>query len=136
MSTRPYGGMPLLRKLGIDRVRIVHVHAAPDGYADWLAPLPAGLVLDAASGPACELVHLFVTEREDLAARLAALRTQLRAEVPVWVSWPKKASRVPTTLDEDAIRALALPLGYVDIKVCAVSPVWSGLKLVVRRALR
>jgi hypothetical protein len=81
-------------------------------------------------------VQVFVTRREELAGHLAQLRRQLRADATVWVSWPKKASKVATTVTEDVIRELALPLGFVDIKVCAVSDVWSGLKLVVRKELR
>jgi len=80
--------------------------------------------------------HLFVVERAALAAAVAGLRRKLRAETPVWVSWPKKSSKVPTTITEDVIREVALPLGFVDTKVCAVSEVWSGLKLVVRKELR
>ena len=85
---------------------------------------------------ATDLVHLFVIDRAALAAALAGLRRTLRPEAPVWVSWPKKSSQVPTTITEDVIREVALPLGFVDIKVCAVSAVWSGLKLVVRKELR
>ncbi len=81
-------------------------------------------------------MHLFVVDRVVLAERLAEFRAALRPDVAIWVSWPKKASKRPTTVTEDVIRELALPLGLVDIKVCAVSAVWSGLKLVVRRELR
>jgi hypothetical protein len=81
-------------------------------------------------------VHVFVTQREELAVHLARLRRKLRDDAAVWVSWPKKTSRVATTVTEDVIRELALPMGFVDIKVCAVSEVWSGLKLVVRKELR
>ena len=64
------------------------------------------------------------------------LRATLRPETPVWVSWPKKAAKVPTDIVEDTVREVALPLGYVDVKVCAVDETWSGLKLVVRKELR
>jgi hypothetical protein len=77
-----------------------------------------------------------VRKKEDLARQLAVLRKTLRPDAVVWISWPKKAAKVPTTITEDTIRELALPLGFVDVKVCAVSDVWSGLKLVVRKALR
>lgn len=83
-----------------------------------------------------DLVHLFVTQRGDLAAQLKTLRLELREDAAVWVSWPKKASKVATTVTEDVIRELALPLGFVDIKVCAINEIWSGLKLVVRKELR
>jgi hypothetical protein len=81
-------------------------------------------------------VHVFETRREALAKRLAALRRTIKPDGVVWVSWPKKASKVPTTITEDTVRELALPLGFVDVKVCAIDAVWSGLKLVVRKELR
>jgi hypothetical protein len=83
-----------------------------------------------------DIAHVFVTERTVLARELARLRAKLRSDAAVWISWPKRAAKVPTDISEDAIRAVALPLGFVDIKVCAVTDVWSGLKLVVRRELR
>lgn len=114
----------------------VHVAQAPPGYADWLAPLPAGLRWLPRLSAQAELVHLFADERRDLANALQRCREQLGADAAVWVSWPKKTSKVPTDITEDTIRELALPLGYVDVKVCGVSGVWSGLKLVVRKGLR
>jgi hypothetical protein len=131
-----YSGTPLARKLGIQAGARVLAIAAPQGYADWLAPLPAGVMFEHRAGAATQLVHLFVTEREALAAQLVRLRGSLDPDAVVWVSWPKRASKLPTTVTEDVIRELALPLGFVDVKVCAVSEVWSGLKLVVRKALR
>jgi hypothetical protein len=139
MSPAPpagYSGTPLAKKLGIGPGCQVAALGAPDGYAQWLAPLPPGVVLAAKPGAGTALVHLFCTERADLAAQLPRLRERLAPETPLWVSWPKKASRVPTSITEDVVRELALPLGFVDVKVCAVSEVWSGLKLVVRKALR
>lgn len=88
------------------------------------------------SGPAVDIAHVFATHRNELHKHLVALRGKLRADASVWISWPKKAARVPTDITEDTIREIALPLGFVDIKVCAVSDVWSGLKLVVRKELR
>jgi hypothetical protein len=82
------------------------------------------------------MAHIFVTESAVLEARLAVLRTALAPTGMLWISWPKKAAKVPTDVTEDVIRALALPLGLVDVKVCAVDAVWSGLKLVIRKALR
>ena len=72
----------------------------------------------------------------ELDARLCALRREIREDASVWISWPKKASKVATDITEDVIRQLALPLGFVDVKVCAVDEVWSGLKLVIRKELR
>jgi hypothetical protein len=83
-----------------------------------------------------DIAHIFVTQKEELAKSLGVLRKKLRADAALWVSWPKKSAKVPTTVTEDTIRELALPLGFVDIKVCAVTEVWSGLKLVVRKELR
>jgi len=78
-------------------------------------------------------VHLFVTQSEELAGQLAVLRQEIRPDTAVWVSWPKKASRVPTDVTEETIREVALPLGFVDVKVCAVSETWSGLKFLRRK---
>ena len=134
--TSGYSGTPLAKKLGITAGMRVCVQAAPADYTQWLAPLPDGVVFDAEATRISDLVHLFCTEQSKLSVLLKQLRGGLRPEVAVWVSWPKRASKQPTDITEDVIRALALPLGFVDIKVCAVSEVWSGLKLVVRKELR
>jgi hypothetical protein len=83
-----------------------------------------------------DIVHVFSTRRADIRSFLASCRSKLNSSATVWVSWPKKSSKVPTDVTEDVIRELALPLGFVDVKVCAVTEVWSGLKLVVRKELR
>jgi hypothetical protein len=88
------------------------------------------------AGPAIDIAHVFVTQQAQLVRHLGALRRTLRPDAAIWVSWPKKASGVATTVTEDVIRDVALPLGFVDVKVCAVSELWSGLKLVVRKELR
>lgn len=135
-ATPGYSGTPLAKKLGLkDGSRLVPVNAPPD-YADWLGTLPPGAALVARLGPSADIVHLFATRRSVLARELRHLRTALRPDATTWVSWPKKASRVPTDITEDVIREIALPLGFVDTKVCAVTEVWSGLKLVVRKELR
>lgn len=131
-----YSGTPLPRKLGIGESTQVAVIGAPPEYAALLGSIPAGATLGATVSRQTDLLHVFVTERDELAAHLAKARRKLRDDATVWVSWPKKASRVATTVTEDVIRELALPLGFVDVKVCAVSEVWSGLKLVVRKELR
>jgi hypothetical protein len=138
MSPSPagYSGTPLAKKLGIVQGSRVLVKHAPDGYAALLEPIPPGVVFEAALTPATDIVHVFSDRRTALHAELKALRKAVRSNAMVWVSWPKKASKLPTDITEDTIRELALPLGFVDIKVCAVSEVWSGLKLVVRKELR
>jgi hypothetical protein len=129
-------GTPLAKKLGIGAGCQVLLLEPPAGYRALLEPLPADVGFAVRASSRIDLVQVFVTRREDLARRLVALRTALRPEAAVWVSWPKKASGVPSTVTEDVVREIALPLGFVDTKVCAVDDVWSGLKLVVRRALR
>jgi hypothetical protein len=131
-----YSGTPLARKLGIVAgSRVVAVHA-PAGYADWLAPLPEGVRFEAQVSASVDVVHVFVDRRDELQRQLHSLRGRIAPAAAVWVSWPKKASRVPTDITEDTIRELALAIGFVDVKVCAVNEVWSGLKLVIRKALR
>ncbi|MFL6699903.1 MAG: hypothetical protein ACJ8GJ_22255 [Vitreoscilla sp.] len=135
-STPGYSGTPLARKLGIAAGSRVVVLNPPDGYRDWLAPLPDGVRFEAKVSATTDVVHLFVDRRSEMQAQLDALRTRIAPAAAVWVSWPKKASKVPTDITEDTIRELALPIGFVDVKVCAVSDVWSGLKLVIRKELR
>jgi hypothetical protein len=135
-STAGYSGTPLARKLGIAAGGRVVVVNAPDGYRDWLAPLPEGVRFEARVSAAVDVVHVFAHRRADLGRQLASLRDRIAPAAAVWVSWPKKASKVPTDITEDTIRELALPIGFVDVKVCAVSEVWSGLKLVIRKELR
>jgi hypothetical protein len=131
-----YSGTPLAKKLGYRESSRVFVIDAPADYAVLVQPLPPGLVFEGRVSAGTDIVHLFVTEKAELARRLAALRKQLKPEASIWVSWPKKSSAVATTVTEGTIRELALALGLVDIKVCAVNDTWSGLKLVVRKALR
>jgi hypothetical protein len=131
-----YSGTPLAKKLGIvAHVRVV-VRWAPEGYEAWLEPLPPDVQFDTKVSAKVDVVHLFTSQKLRLAAELSTLRKAIRPDATVWVSWPKKASKVATDITEDTIRELALPLGFVDVKVCAVSEVWSGLKLVIRKELR
>lgn len=131
-----YSATALPRKLGIGEATRLTVIDPPRGYEAILGPMPEGARISRRLGAGTNLVHVFVTERDELAAHLAILRARLPSEVAVWISWPKKSAGVATTVTEDVIRELALPLGYVDVKVCAVTDVWSGLKLVVRKELR
>lgn len=131
-----YSGTPLAKKLGITQGAVVLARQAPDGYRDWLAPLPSDVVFVTRMSARVDVAHVFCTERAAMTAALAAYRTAMREDAVVWVSWPKRSAKVPTDITEDVIRAVALPMGFVDIKVCAVSDVWSGLKLVIRKELR
>jgi hypothetical protein len=127
---------PLARKLGLKPGHQLLVRHAPRGYRDWLAPIPAGVQFRSRLSSAVDVAHLFVTGTRSLEKELPKLRRALRPDATLWVSWPKRSAGTATDLSEDGIRALALPLGLVDVKVCAVSEVWSGLKLVVRKHLR
>jgi hypothetical protein len=131
-----YSGTPLLKKLGLSEGRTLFPVGAPRHYKELLGPLPAGARFVARAAPGTDIVHLFTTERRQLAERLRSLYATIEPDAAVWVSWPKKTARVPTDITEDVIREVALPLGFVDVKVCAVDEVWSGLKLVIRKAKR
>jgi len=138
MSAKPagYSGTPLAQKLGIAaNSRVVAKHA-PGNYTQLLGPVPAGAIFESIVSQATDIVHVFAERKAVLKTELAALRSSIKPNGVVWVSWPKKASKMPTDITEDTIRELALPLGFVDIKVCAVSEIWSGLKLVIRKELR
>jgi hypothetical protein len=131
-----YSGTPLAKKLGIvENCQVCALHA-PDDYLQLLAPIPSGVVFRKTVNASTDIVHIFAKQKMSLHAELVTLRSTIKANGLIWVSWPKKASKVPTDITEDTIRELALPLGLVDIKVCAVSEIWSGLKLVIRKELR
>jgi hypothetical protein len=135
MAGAGYSGTPLAKKLSLRDGQRVWFDAMPDSVADEIGEYALELTFaDPAKG--IDAAHIFVTERTDLATKLAALRTQIAPDGQVWVSWPKKASKVPTDITEDTIREVALPMGFVDVKVCAVDETWSGLKLVIRKELR
>ena len=131
-----YSGTPLAQKLGIAPGAEICVVGAPSQYRELLEPLPEAVRFVSEPAQSTDLIHVFVTKRSELASHLAHLRGSLRPSAVVWVSWPKKAAKLPSEVFEDTVRELALPLGFVDVKVCAVNEVWSGLKLVVRKELR
>lgn len=131
-----YSGTPLAKKLGIVENSRVVAKYAPDDYSRLLEPIPAGVSFESAVMQATDIVHVFVERKSVLKAELVLLRNSIKSNGIVWISWPKKASKMPTDITEDTIRELALPLGFVDVKVCAVSEIWSGLKLVIRKELR
>jgi hypothetical protein len=131
-----YSGTPLAKKLGIGEDCVIVPRHAPDDYARLLAPLPPGVRIATRVTGATDLVHLFTVSRPLLERELTRLRQAIRPDCAIRVSWPKKASKVPTDITEDTIREVCLPMGLVDTKVCAVSEVWSGLRLVIRKAQR
>lgn len=131
-----YSGTPLAKKLGYAAGMRALLVDAPAGYRDLVAPLPEGVTFVRRLSAATGLVHAFATRRARLLEVLRDCRPAMAPAAVLWVSWPKKAAKVPTDITEDEIRAMALPLGFVDVKVCAVDEVWSGLKLVIRKELR
>jgi len=131
-----YSGTPLAKKLGIGMGSRIFLSDAPKNYLKLVAPLPKGVRLVRKIDGETDIVHIFSAERARLTAALRATLERLKPDGMIWVSWPKKSSKVPTDITEDTIREVALPMGLVDIKVCAVDEVWSGLKLVVRKENR
>jgi hypothetical protein len=131
-----YSGTPLAKKLGIKPGSNVLLVGAPEGYLSLLDPLPGGVQFGTRLLDSTDIVHVFTTTKEELHGLLKKYRKKLKQTGMVWVSWPKKAAKVPTDITEDTVRDVALPMGFVDVKVCAVNEVWSGLKLVIRKELR
>jgi hypothetical protein len=131
-----YSGTPLAQKLGIKPGQKVVTIGAPPGYRKLLAPLPKGISFATRIAADASFVHLFATKRQTLEKELKRLRSLLADAGILWVSWPKKSSGAATDITEDVIRDVCLPLGFVDVKVCAVDEMWSGLKLMIRRENR
>jgi len=126
-----YSGTPLAKKLGIkpgSRIKLIN---APDHYMDLFTDLPSELYFDDTPGPEKDLIHFFTLNKNELLIRLPLLKGQIKPDGMIWVSWPKKASKVITDVTEDLVRGTALKSGLVDIKICAVDEIWSGLKLVI-----
>jgi len=131
-----YSGTPTAKKLGIKPGVDVIVLGAPGDYAALVDGLPDGFACRTALRGSADLVHVFVTKAAVLERRIGDLRGTVAPDGAIWVSWPKKASKVPTDVTEDVIRRIALANGLVDVKVCAVDATWSGLKLVIPVAQR
>jgi len=130
-----YSGTPLAQKLGIKAGCRLLLVGAPNQYMALLEPLPEGVQFGTQLSESTDIVQVFSVRRAELQQLLSSCRAKLKSTGVVWVSWPKKSARVPTDITEDTIREVALPLGFVDVKVCAVNEVWSGLKLVIRKEL-
>ena len=130
-----YSGTPLAKKLGLKQGGALYAKGMPDSVRAEIETTvcPRYLTRPNKGLPAA---HVFHTNAAKLEADLIKLRGLLAADGQVWISWPKKAAKVNTDITEDTIRRIALPMGFVDVKVCAVDETWSGLKLVIRKALR
>jgi hypothetical protein len=137
MRQTGYSGTPLWKKLGYRQGIRAYVDGAPTSYVPALL-LPADITVQWVKRAAAPLdfAHLFVSVQARLKEKLPTFRKLIEPDGVIWISWPKKSSGVTTDITEETVRLLALPLGLVDIKVCAVDEVWSGLKLVIRKELR
>jgi len=132
-----YSGTPLVQKLGIKAGCTIFALNAPQEYATWLGPLPEGArIVRTAPRTGCDLVHLFAGSMKIYQRDLPKARKAIGPDGTIWVSWYKKSAKVPTDVTENLIRNWALKTDLVDVKVCAVTDLWSGLKLVVRKHLR
>ncbi|MBO9616020.1 MAG: DUF3052 family protein [Dyadobacter sp.] len=127
-----YSNTSLVKKLGIKAGFKIRFVDPPEGYFDLLEGLPADIAVLEDPTPGVDFIHYFTQKAADLERDLPALKKEIVSNGVIWISWPKKASKVPTDVTEDVIRNLALAIGLVDVKVCAVDAVWSGLKLVIR----
>ena len=137
-----YSGTPLAKKLGLrDGQRVLFI-SLPESLSElrvsrhFREMAEAGWQTFTDGDPGYDVIHGFTTSRNDLERAALALRDIIARDGMVWISWPKKSSKVPTDITEDTIREVLLPTGLVDVKVCAVDAIWSGLKLVIRRQLR
>jgi hypothetical protein len=132
-----YSGTPLAKKLGVKEGCSLAVLGAPSGFVqDELKDLPGGVTPRTRADGTNDVVVSFHTERADLERKVPTLLKVLDVDGGLWICWPKKASKVPTDITEDTVREVFLPLGLVDNKVCAVTDVWSGLRVVWRKELR
>jgi hypothetical protein len=131
-----YSGTPLATKLGIKAGHRVGLINPPDGFAELVEPLPERVELLAGVRSRRDVVVAFLRERGELESKLAAMAKATFPDGAIWIAWPKRASKVPSTITEDTVREVALPTGLVDNKVCAIDDTWSGLRLVVRRERR
>ena len=131
-----YSATPLTKKLGIKEGSRLALLAAPEGFGATLGELPPRVEIRTQARGAFDVVVFFTTKRAELERRLDALTRAIHPAGGLWVAWPKRASRVPTDLDENQVRDVALPRGLVDNKVCAIDETWSGLRLVIRKSNR
>jgi hypothetical protein len=127
-----YSNTPLLKKLGLKAGSVSYVYQPPKDYFQWMSPMPEGVKVKDKLAGAMDFIHLFVRDRKIFEKEFVRGRKVLKDDGMLWVSWPKKSSKIETDLDENIVRDYGLEQGLVDVKVCAVDEVWSGLKFVVR----
>jgi hypothetical protein len=127
-----YSGTPLVKKLGIKEGFKIKLVNPPENYFDLTGNLPPGVVILKTKNDMADFIHLFTNKISDLEKQIIKLKDEIKKDGMIWVSWYKKSAKLPTEITEDIIRNTVLPLGLVDVKVCAVDEKWSGLKLVWR----
>ena len=131
-----YSGTPLVKKLGIKPGFRLYAKNPPENYWELIAPLPDDVQILNRLTRNLDMIHFFTNSRAELAANIETQMKRIRQDGMIWISWPKKAAKLSTDVTEDVIREIILPLGLVDVKVCAVDATWSGLKLVIRKENR
>jgi len=131
-----YSGVPLTKKLGILANSELVIINEPQEFRRLIKPIPEGVRVEARVTKGTDMVHIFATSKNRLSESLQLCVKQMARDAVIWVSWPKKSSQMRSDVSENVIREIALPLGLVDIKVCAIDETWSGLKLVIRKEKR
>jgi len=131
-NTFGYSGTPLVKKLGVKPGHQCLVFNEPTEYWNWLSPLPEKVKVSKTWSDELDFIHLFVKARKVFEKEFVRSKRHLKKDGTLWISWPKKSSKVPTDLDENIIRDFGLANGLVDVKVCAVDEIWSGLKFMFR----
>ncbi len=131
-----YSGTPLAKKLGFKDGHRVRIKNAPANYLELVSPRPDDVQVSKSIRKDVDIFHFFTQSASELKSELPKLISAIDQNGMIWISWPKKSSGITSSVTEDTIRTIALPLGLVDVKVCAVDETWSGLKLVIRKKLR
>jgi len=127
-----YSNTPLVKKLGLKEKSTACILNAPPDYIQWLSPFPQQVIVKTKLSGQFDFIHLFVTNQKSFQSAYLKAKGYLAVNGMLWISWPKKSAKMETDLDENIIREFGLQNGLVDVKVCAVNEVWSGLKFVVR----
>lgn len=131
-----YSGTALVKKLGIKEAFTLFVKNPPQNYLQLLEPLPQNVKIASRLSADLDMIHLFTPKKIDLSSHIKLYMTKIKQDGMIWISWPKKSAKTSTDITEDVIREIILPVGLVDIKVCAIDEIWSGLKLVIRKENR
>ena len=131
-----YSSSPLVKKLGIKQGYTLYVKNPPVSYATLLGEIPDQCAITSRLGKDLDFIHVFTQSKSELYEFLLKAKQSLKPNGMIWVSWPKKSAKIPSTVTEDVVREVCLPMDLVDVKVCAIDDVWSGLKLVIRKEKR